>query len=113
VDAVPVVFALDGRRIVVPVDTVKPKRTVELARVANVRRDPRCVLLADRYSDDWTQLWWVRVHAEARVAENPGPWLAALAGRYPQYATSGAVASVLLLTPTALRGWIAADSDPR
>jgi PPOX class probable F420-dependent enzyme len=113
VDAVPAVFVLDGHRIVVPVDTVKPKRTVELARLENVRRDPRCVLLADRYSDDWTQLWWVRVHGEARVVEDPEPWLAVLAERYPQYATPGSVASVLVLTPTVLRGWAASDSDPR
>jgi PPOX class probable F420-dependent enzyme len=106
---VPVVFALDGRRIVVPVDTIKPKRTIELARVDNVRRDPRCVLLVDSYRDDWSQLWWVRVHADARVVEDPAPWLEALARRYPQYATSGSVARVMVLSPAALRGWRAAD----
>lgn len=112
VDAVPVVFVVEDGRIVLPVDTVKPKRTLELARQARVERDPRCVLLADHYSDDWSELWWVRVHAEARAVDDPGPWLPALAARYPQYAPAGAVASVLVLSPTALRGWAAGDPDP-
>jgi len=66
VDAVPVVFApLDDRRIAVPIDTVKAKSTTKLQRLANIERDPRCVLLVDHYDDDWSRLWWVRVHALA------------------------------------------------
>lgn len=107
VDAVPAVFAIDGPRIVVPVDTVKAKRTLELGRLANLARDPRCVLLAEHYDDEWSELWWVRVHAEGRAVEDPTAWLPALAARYPQYGSPGSVASVVVLTPTAVRGWAA------
>ena len=67
VDAVPVVFAVDGERILLPVDTVKPKSTTRLQRLANLADDPRCVLLVDHYDEDWSTLWWVRVHGTATV----------------------------------------------
>ncbi len=41
VDVVPVVFALHGRRIVIPVDTIKQKRSTDLQRSKNLpRRSP-------------------------------------------------------------------------
>ena len=64
---VPVTFALlkadhGGDVIVVAVDH-KPKRTTELQRLRNIRREPRVSFLADHYSQDWEQLWWVRADA--------------------------------------------------
>lgn len=108
VDAVPVVFAVVEQSIVVPVDTVKPKRQVNLARMANVAGDPRCVLLVDHFEEDWSQLWWVRVHALAEEASDLGPWLPALADRYPDYRSPGTVVGALVLRPTAVSGWAAA-----
>jgi PPOX class probable F420-dependent enzyme len=114
-DAVPVVFAVVGDRIVLPVDTVKPKRRPELGRMANVARDPRCVLLVEHYSEDWSQLWWVRIHGLASV-ERPTAagtsqldpaWLSTLAERYPQYGAPGAIVAVMVLRPTLIRGWAA------
>jgi PPOX class probable F420-dependent enzyme len=115
VDAVPVVFAVIEGLIGVPVDTVKPKRRLGLARLANAARDPRCALLVHHYADDWSQLWWVRVHARASV---PGPdpeswpepdsvWVEALAARHRQYASPSTIMAVMLLRPTALAGWAA------
>ena len=64
---VPVVFTTIGDdRIVIPVDG-KPKRTRRLRRLANIESDPRVVLLADHYADDWSLLWWVRVDGLAGV----------------------------------------------
>lgn len=110
VDAVPVVFALVGGDVVCPVDAVKDKRGRTLQRVTNVRRDPRCVLLADHYEDDWTRLWWVRVHATATVVEGTdlAAILPALARRYPPYAQPGSVTAALRLRPRRVVGWQAA-----
>ena len=107
VDAVPVVFAVARSLVVVPIDTVKPKRHLRLARLENLRRDGRCVLLIDHYADDWLDLWWVRVHAIGEVASSPAEWIDALAARFPAYRRPGAVAGVLLLRPTAVTGWSA------
>ncbi len=108
VDAVPVVFVVVDGQVVVPIDTVKAKAGRRLQRLANVERDPRIVLLVDRYDDDWSRLWWVRVHAEAvEVDASPGH-LAVLASAFPAYAEPSSVTGVLLLTPTEVTGWSAA-----
>jgi PPOX class probable F420-dependent enzyme len=106
VDAVPVVFALDGDRVVLPVDTVKAKTTTRLQRLENVARDPRCVLLVDHYDDDWSQLWWVRVHGTARVVDGRAGALT----RFPAYREEGAVTATIVLTPSAVTGWRAGTS---
>lgn len=105
VDAVPAVFVVADRRIVIPVDTVKAKRHLRLRRMANTATDPRCVLLVDRYHADWSELWWVRVHATARATDDPSPWAAALAERYPPYRAPGSLAGALVLEPTEVSGW--------
>ena len=103
VDAVPVVFALSGRDVVIPIDTVKAKRTTDLQRARNVASDPRCVLLVDHYAADWSTLWWVRVHGlAARSTDIPDTLQ-----RFPAYRTPGAVDSVLVLSPTEVTGWTA------
>ncbi|MEA3056256.1 MAG: hypothetical protein QOD30_1688 [Actinomycetota bacterium] len=102
VDAVPVVFAaMDDGRIAVPIDTVKAKSTTRLQRIANIERDPRCVLLVDHYDDDWSQLWWVRVHAHASMTDDVPDALR----RFPRYAAPNAVVAAILLTPTEVTGW--------
>jgi PPOX class probable F420-dependent enzyme len=106
VDAVPVVYVvLPGRQIVSPIDTVKPKRRARLRRLDNVRSDERCVLLVDNYEEDWTKLWWVRVHALARPMAPDPSILAALGDRFVEYQAGQSVSSVLVLTPVAVNGW--------
>ena len=101
VDAVPVVFAVDGERILLPVDTVKQKSTSRLQRLANLADDPRCALLADHYDEDWSKLWWVRVHGTATVVEGRGEALA----RFPPYREAGAVVATIVLVPDLVTGW--------
>jgi PPOX class probable F420-dependent enzyme len=107
VDVVPVVFALEGGRIVVPVDTLKPKRSTDLQRVKNLEADPRCVLLVEHYSEDWDELWWVRIHAAGSLcgADDLEIARSALAGRHLRYAAEGSVVSAIVLTPNAITGW--------
>jgi PPOX class probable F420-dependent enzyme len=84
---VPVCFVRIGDDLYVAVDE-KPKRAGELARVRNLRRDPRATLLFDHYADDWRQLAWVRAECSATVVERGGEApdvLARLRERYPQY----------------------------
>jgi PPOX class probable F420-dependent enzyme len=111
VDAVPVVFAVHGERILVPVDTVKAKSTTRLQRLVNLAHDPRCVLLVDHYDDDWTQLWWVRADGDARIVEAPTPEATAaaalLATRYPQYRAQPPPGPVIAIAVDRWSGWAA------
>jgi PPOX class probable F420-dependent enzyme len=89
VHLVPCVLALVEDTIYIPVDT-KPKRTRHLARLANVRRDPRVTVLVDEYDEEWERLWWVRVRGRGRIVDGGDEAARALAGlraKYRQYAT--------------------------
>jgi PPOX class probable F420-dependent enzyme len=101
VDAVPVVFVVDGEQVLLPVDTVKAKSTTRLQRLANLADDPRCVLLVDHYDEDWSRLWWVRVHATASVHDGRADALT----RFAQYGQEGSVAATIVLRPEEITGW--------
>ncbi len=84
---VPFVFALKGDTLYWAVDQ-KPKRSPELQRLRNIRRDPRVAVLVDTYADDWSLLWWVRMNGTARIldgGEERARAVNALRGKYPQY----------------------------
>ena len=109
---VPVVFAMDGERIHLAVDS-KPKRDGELARVANLRRDPRCALLVHGYDEDWARLWWARADGRATVVDD-GPALertfVLLRDRYPQYSDgSRVIGPAMVVEVTRWSGWSAID----
>jgi PPOX class probable F420-dependent enzyme len=108
---VPVCFALDGERIVSVVDD-KPKRTTELLRLDNVRAHPAVSFLVDRYDDDWTRLWWVRVDGRATVVSD-GPdharAIERLAEKYPPYRERRPAGAVLVIEADGWRGWSASS----
>ncbi len=112
VDAVPVVYAVDGGRVGVPVDTVKPKASTRLQRERNLEADPRATLLVEHWDpDDWSRLWWVR--AELRFEADPDPdraeaLAAVLAARSPQY-LDRPFARIITLEIVVLAGWAAAE----
>ena len=104
---VPVCFAMAGGIVYTAVDA-KPKRTSDLARLANIASEPRVALLADRYEDDWTQLWWVRVDGDARVVTDAGERsraLDALARAYTQYAATPPQGAMIAIEPRRFSGW--------
>jgi PPOX class probable F420-dependent enzyme len=104
---VPVCFALDGDRVLLAVDS-KPKRTRELARVANMRRAGWATLLVDHYEEDWERVWWVRVRGPARVlADGPeaDASLEVLTGKYEQWAADPPAGPVLVLEAADWTGW--------
>ena len=104
---VPVCFAFSGEAIYTAVDH-KPKATAALARLRHIAAEPRVALLADRYEDDWSQLWWVRVDGDAFIAESGeerDAALTALAAAYPQYADRPPEGPAIAVRPRRFSGW--------
>jgi hypothetical protein len=112
VDPVPVCFVVDGDRVAVPVDRMKPKSGVELQRVRNLEVDARAALLCDYWDrDDWSRLWWVRASMERTGADDEGrPRLEdGLRRKYHQYIDQD-FAQLLVFRVTSLTGWSASAS---
>ncbi|HEX4531963.1 MAG TPA: TIGR03668 family PPOX class F420-dependent oxidoreductase [Acidimicrobiia bacterium] len=109
---VPCCFALSGDRIVSVVDQ-KPKQTLQLRRLENIRRCPDVQLVVDHYDDDWTVLWWVRVSGQGRVVDR-GPARDAavdlLATKYEQYRHQRPAGPVLVIDITRIISWQATTS---
>jgi PPOX class probable F420-dependent enzyme len=104
---VPICFALAGETLYSAVDR-KPKRSLRLRRLENVRANPRVEVLVDQYDDDWTTLWWVRLRGCGRVLENGEEReqaLALLADKYPQYRREPPMGPVLAVDVESWRTW--------
>jgi PPOX class probable F420-dependent enzyme len=107
---VPFCFALEGDVLYSAVDA-KPKRQRNLARFRHIATEPRVSVLVDRWSEDWSQLWWVRV--DGRAAELPAGSeqerraMALLAEKYEQYRASPPAGPVLAITSERWSGWSA------
>jgi PPOX class probable F420-dependent enzyme len=105
---VPVTFVHADGHLYIAVDH-KPKSTTDLRRLRNIAARPHVSLLADRYDDDWSRLWWVRADGVATVTGFPqlSEALAAelhtlFAAKYVQYSATppnGRLADV------EVRGW--------
>ncbi|TCK22647.1 TIGR03668 family PPOX class F420-dependent oxidoreductase [Pseudonocardia endophytica] len=107
---IPMTFAVVDGVVCSAIDRIKPKADSRLARLRDIDRDPRVALVVDRYDDDWSQLWWVRVdataaeHTEGDLRERA---LDALQDKYEPYRAERPDGSVLVFTPTAWAGWTA------
>jgi PPOX class probable F420-dependent enzyme len=91
----------------------KPKRSQRLRRTANIAATGVACLLVDHYDEDWSALWWVRLDCAGRVVTEPAERevaLAALTGRYEQYARRPPEGPVLALEVRGWAGWSAAGS---
>jgi PPOX class probable F420-dependent enzyme len=109
--AVPCCFVLvrdDRGDVVYSAVDAKPKSTLALKRLANVAARPWASLLVDRYREDWSALWWVRLDGPARVVVDPTEAeaaRAALRAKYPQYRSVGLPGAVLAVDVTDWRSW--------
>jgi PPOX class probable F420-dependent enzyme len=107
---VPICFALDGDTLYTAVDH-KPKRSVELQRLANIRANPHVTLLADHYAEDWSTLWWVRADGLARIAEIGETAhrraVELLSARYAQYRDAPALGRAIVIELDRFSGWSA------
>jgi PPOX class probable F420-dependent enzyme len=115
---VPFVFVLvrDGTavRLYWTVDA-KPKRSTSLRRVENLRANPAVEVVVDRYDDEWTGLWWVRMRGTGRVvtsAEERRTALTALASKYPAYRSMRAEGDVVAIEVEAVSWWSAEEDLP-
>jgi PPOX class probable F420-dependent enzyme len=107
---VPICFAIEGEMLYTAIDE-KPKRSRQLQRLRNIEANPRVEVLIDHYDDDWSQLWWVRLRATARVVEAAPHALELLAAKYPQYRERPAAGPVIELTIEERIEWDAAARD--
>ena len=88
---VPICFVVVEDVLWTPLDE-KPKTVADpraLARVRDIEERPEVTMLVDRWSEDWTDLAWLRLRGRAVLVEPPLPTaiLEALLARYPQYAS--------------------------
>ena len=102
---VPIVFALDGPRIVTAVDS-KPKSTAALHRLANIAAHPQVAVLIDLYDDaHWTRLWWARADGVATVADLAPPQRALLIAKYEQYQADPPPGPMITIEVERWTGW--------
>ena len=106
---VPIVFAIDGDRIVTAIDG-KRKSGGALRRVENITANPRVSVLVDAYDEDWSQLWWARADGTASIHEE-GPVrdqaLGVLSGRYAQYGRVPLSGPAVIIEVDSWSGWTA------
>lgn len=105
--AVPCCFVLKGEVVYSAVDS-KPKSTLALRRLDNLKADPKACLLVDCYDDDWSELWWIRLDCTARVltgGTERDQALDLLAAKYPQYRSTRPPGPVIALDVDTWRAW--------
>ena len=104
---VPCCFVLNNEVLYSAVDA-KPKSTVALRRLDNIRAVPSVAMLVDYYDDDWAALWWIMIDGRARVIDS-GPEfdhaLQLLAGKYEQYLRNAPPGPVIAIDVTGWRAW--------
>lgn len=109
-----------GVTVWTPIDA-KPKSTADpraLARVRDLIERPVASLVADRWSEDWGRLAWVRLVGDAALiepADDPTGHAAAVAllrARYPQYlAHPLETAPIIRIAVTEWTAWEATPSE--
>jgi PPOX class probable F420-dependent enzyme len=106
---VPCCFALDSRdEVVYSAVDAKPKATLALRRLDNLRANPSASLLIDHYHEDWSALWWVRIDGTARIIGSGTQFdraLVALIDKYEQYARQPPPGPVIAIAIDAWNGW--------
>ncbi len=106
-------FALADGRVYSAVDA-KPKSTLALRRLDNLRANPAAALLVDHYEDDWSRLWWVRADGRGRILDATDPGgehelaLRHLAAKYPQYGEVRPPGAVIAIEVERWSSWSAA-----
>lgn len=111
---VPICFVLIDDVVWFPLDE-KPKTVDdmrELARVRDIERDDRVALLVDRWSEDWSDLAWVRIDGRANLLAADPAVIAALRSKYPQYASHDLESRPMIaITIERTRTWTASSAE--
>ena len=110
----PICFVVVDDAVWSPIDE-KPKAVDDpraLARLRDIQRDARVTLLVDRWSEDWSELAWLRVEGRAAVVDSDPAVAGALRGRYPQYADHDLESRPMIrITIERVLGWGASSTD--
>jgi PPOX class probable F420-dependent enzyme len=109
---VPFVFVLDGQTLYWAVDR-KPKRSQTLKRLENIQVNPIVEVVVDNYSDDWSDLWWVRLSGTARILEDgeeKRKALTLLQEKYSQYSDVPPDGPVVGIDAVRVSSWEASPS---
>jgi PPOX class probable F420-dependent enzyme len=104
---VPCCFAVADDTVYSVVDA-KPKASLALRRLENVRLTPSVSLLIDHYGEDWTTLWWIRLDGSAFVVESGDVRdhaLALLREKYIQYVREPPPGPVISINVSSWRAW--------
>lgn len=104
---VPCCFALGDDVLYSAVDA-KPKSTHALRRLANLAANPATTLLVDHYSEDWTELWWIRIDGTGRVVDDRTERdraLVLLTAKYEQYRRQPPPGPIIAVDIAAWRSW--------
>jgi PPOX class probable F420-dependent enzyme len=86
----------------------KPKTTTTLKRLDNIEANPRVSVLVDAWSEDWSELWWVRVDGTAKTHDSGDLWEVArslLVAKYPQYRQDPPRGPAIVITVDTVRFW--------
>lgn len=113
---VPVVFAWDGRKIYIAIDSKKKSVPAErLKRVRNILGNPNVALIVDHYSEQWEELEYILVHGLARLLKQGKAHqkaLEMLKAKYTQYQYMPLEkALVICINPQTLVYWSAVDRN--
>lgn len=105
---VPATFAMHGDSIAIAVDH-KPKRHMNLKRLANIEENPAVTLLVDHFDEDWNELWWARADGVAEVLDNrlAQELVDALVNKYAQYRERRPAGPVIRIGVKRWSGWVA------
>jgi PPOX class probable F420-dependent enzyme len=104
---VPCCFMLHQDMVYTGIDA-KPKSTLALRRLDNLRANPTAALLVDHYEDDWLALWWVRVDGSGRIVsdgEERRHALEQLRAKYEQYGHVDIAGEVIALDIERITSW--------
>jgi PPOX class probable F420-dependent enzyme len=109
---VPICYAFDGQRLFSAIDA-KPKRqpSRELARVRNIRENPKVSVAIDHYEEDWSRLRYVVIQGLADLLTGGRDFAKAvdlLVAKYPQYRAMGLSrerGTMIRITPQKVLQW--------
>ena len=105
---IPICFVFDGKFFFSPIDE-KPKRTIKLKRLKNIRENPQVALVIDHYDEDWRKLAYVLIFGQARILQSGEKHRQAvklLRQKYPQYRPMAIDARpMIVITPNRIANW--------
>ena len=105
---IPICFVFDGEHFFSPIDE-KPKHTIKLKRLKNIRENPQVALVIDRYDEDWRKLAYVLIFGQARILQSGEKHRRAvklLRRKYPQYRPMAIDARpMIVITPKRIAHW--------